>query len=182
MRRIMRHLAPGPARADPAGVRAGTVELVRWPLERVQAAGDNEPMTRRGTLKRLLCVAAATGAMAVAAPLASAASLPFTFPAWSTTGGFAAWPTSGGFPAWPTTGGIGAIGVGGNQIGSAGCVGTNRPSVGGNNGSTSAQTCGALLSFVGPQIGQIASVVGPTVIGSPAAVVMVSAGPITVMP
>jgi hypothetical protein len=155
------------------GVRAGTVELVRWPLGRVQGTGDNEPMTRRGTLKRLLCVAAATGAVAVAAPLASADSLPFTFPTW---------PTTGGFPAWPTTGGIGAIGVGGNQIGSAGCVGTNRPSVGGNNGSTSAQTCGALLSFAGPQIGQIASVIGPTVIGSPGAIVMVSAGPITVLP
>jgi hypothetical protein len=127
-------------------------------------------MTRTGTLKRLLCVAAATGAMAVAAPVASAQ---FTFPAW---------PATGGFPAWPAIGGIGAIGVGGNQIGSAGCVGTNRPSVGGNNGSTSAQTCGALLSFVGPQIGQIASVIGPTVIGSPGAVVMVSAGPITVLP
>jgi hypothetical protein len=139
----------------------------------MQAAGDNEPMTRTGTLKRLFCVAVATGAVAVAAPLASAASQTFTFPAW---------PTAGGFPAWPTVGGIGAIGVGGNQIGSAGCVGTNRPSVGGNNGSTSAQTCGALLSFVGPQIGQIASVIGPTVIGSPGAVIMVSAGPITVLP
>jgi hypothetical protein len=130
-------------------------------------------MTRRGTLKRLFCIAAATGAVAIAAPIASAGSLPFTFPAW---------PTTGGIPAWPTTGGIGAIGIGGNQIGSAGCVGTNRPSVGGNNGSTSAQTCGALLSFVGPQIGQIASVIGPTVIGSPGAVIMVSAGPITVLP
>jgi hypothetical protein len=145
----------------------------------VQVAIDNEPMTRRGTLKRLLCVAAATGAMAVAAPVASAQ---FTFPGWPATGSLPAWPATSGFPAWPATGGIGAIGIGGNQIGSAGCVGTNRPSVGGNNGSTSAQTCGALLSFVGPQIGQIASVVGPTVIGSPGAVVMVSAGPITVLP
>jgi hypothetical protein len=136
-------------------------------------------MTRRGTVKQLLCVAAATGAVAVAAPVASAQ---FTFPVWPATGGFPAWPATGGLAAWPATGGIGAIGVGGNQIGSAGCVGTNRPSVGGNNGSTSAQTCGALLAFVGPQIGQIASVVGPTVIGSPGAVVMVSAGPITVMP
>jgi hypothetical protein len=70
----------------------------------------------------------------------------------------------------------GATAVGGNQIGSAGCVGTNRPAVGGNNGSTSAQTCGALLSFSGPQIGQIASVIGPTIIGSPGSVVAVSAG------
>ena len=155
------------------GARSGTVELVRWPLDRVPGAGDNEPMTRTGTLKQLLCIAAATVAFAVAAPLASAGSLPFTFPAW---------PTAGGFPTWPTTGGVGAFAIGGNQIGSAGCVGTNRPSVGGNNGSTSAQTCGALLSFVGPQIGQIASVIGPTVIGSPGAVIMVSAGPITVLP
>jgi hypothetical protein len=61
-------------------------------------------------------------------------------------------------------------------------VGTNRPSFGGNNGSTSSQSCGALLSFVGPQIGQIATVIGPTLIGSPGAVVVVSAGPVTVMP
>jgi hypothetical protein len=66
--------------------------------------------------------------------------------------------------------------LGGNQIGTAGCVGTNRPSVGGNNGSTSFQTCGALLSFSGPQVGQIASVVGPTIIGSPGSVVAVAAG------
>ena len=67
----------------------------------------------------------------------------------------------------------------GNQIGAAGCVGTNRPSVGGNNGSTSAQSCGAVLNFSGPQIGQIASVIGPTIIGSPGSNVVVSAGPVT---
>jgi hypothetical protein len=44
-------------------------------------------------------------------------------------------------------------------------VGTNRPSVGGNAGSTANQTCGAVLSFTGPAIGQIASVIGPTIIG-----------------
>jgi hypothetical protein len=80
-------------------------------------------------------------------------------------------------PILPTGGGVSAIG--GNQIGSAGCVGTNRPSIGGNNGSTSAQTCGTLLSFAGPQIGQIASVIGPTIIGSPLARSTVSAGPVT---
>ena len=56
--------------------------------------------------------------------------------------------------------------IGGNQIGEAGCVGTNRPSFGGNSGSTSAQSCGAVLSFQGPQIGQVASAIGPTIIGS----------------
>jgi hypothetical protein len=83
-----------------------------------------------------------------------------------------------GFPILPT----GGAAIGGNQIGSAGCVGTNRPSFGGNAGSTSAQTCGALLSFTGPQIGQISSVIGPTMIGSPGSVVIVSAGPATAIP
>jgi hypothetical protein len=69
--------------------------------------------------------------------------------------------------------------LGGEQIGSAGCVGPNRPSIGGNVGSTSDQTCGALLTFNGPQIGQISSVIGPTIIGSPLAQVVVSAGPVT---
>jgi hypothetical protein len=67
----------------------------------------------------------------------------------------------------------------GNQIGTAGCVGTNRPSLGGNNGSTSALTCGTTLSFTGPQIGQIANVVGPTIIGSPLTQVYATNGGIT---
>jgi hypothetical protein len=73
----------------------------------------------------------------------------------------------------------GGAALGGNQIGTAGCVGPNRPSFGGNAGSTAAQTCGAVLSFTGPQIGQIASVIGPTIIGSPLTQVNVSAGPIS---
>jgi hypothetical protein len=109
---------------------------------------------------RLLAVVVATGALALAVPVsgASAAIIP---------------PV--GFPLVPT----GAAAIGGNQIGSAGCVGTNRPSFGGNAGSTSAQTCGATLAFSGPQIGQISSVIGPTIIGSPAVQVNESAGPIT---
>jgi hypothetical protein len=67
----------------------------------------------------------ATGAVALAAPISVAsAQVPI--------------PPIGGF-------GIGATAIGGNQIGSVGCVTTNRPSFGGNNGSTSAQTCGAAL-------------------------------------
>jgi hypothetical protein len=85
-------------------------------------------------------------------------------------------PAVPGVPYAPLGGGSA---IGGNQIGSAGCVGTNRPSFGGNNGSTSAQTCGAVLAFTGPQIGQISSVIGPTMIGSPFSEVTVSAGPIT---
>ena len=114
----------------------------------------------RSNRRRLLAVMVATGAAALAAPVSGASAAIFP-------------PVD--VPLAP----IGGIGIGGNQIGSAGCVGTNRPSVGGDNGSTSAQTCGALLSFSGPQIGQISSVIGPTIIGSPFAVVNVSAGSIT---
>jgi hypothetical protein len=107
--------------------------------------------------RRLPAAAVATVALALAGPVSGAsAQLP------------------GGFPLSP-----GGAAIGGNQIGTAGCVGTNRPSFGGNAGSTSAQTCGAVLAFTGPQIGQISSVVGPTLIGSPLSQVNVSAGPIT---
>jgi hypothetical protein len=124
---------------------------------------------------RLLLAAVATGAVALAAPVAGASALTLptlpTFPTALPTALPAALP----IPAVPLAGNA----VGGNQIGSAGCVGTNRPSVGGNNGSTSAQTCGAALSFSGPQIGQISSIIGPTVIGSPGTNVILSAGPVT---
>lgn len=107
--------------------------------------------------RRLPAMVVATGALALAGPVSGAsAQVPVL-----------------GLPAG------GASAIGGNQIGAAGCVGTNRPSFGGNNGSTSAITCGTPLAFTGPQIGQISSVIGPTIIGSPASVVTVSAGPIT---
>jgi hypothetical protein len=114
----------------------------------------------RSIRRRLLAVVVATGAVAVAAPVSGAS---------------AQIPPVGGLPLAP----LGGSAIGGNQIGTAGCVGTNRPSFGGNNGSTSAQTCGTALSFTGPQIGQISSVIGPTIIGSPFTDVTVSAGPIT---
>jgi hypothetical protein len=115
----------------------------------------------RPTRRRLLAVMVATGAVALAAPVSGAnAQIP---------------PV--GVPLAPLGGP--ATAIGGNQIGTAGCVGTNRPSFGGNAGSTSAQTCGAVLAFTGPQIGQIASVMGPTIIGSPFTDVTVSAGPIS---
>jgi hypothetical protein len=113
--------------------------------------------------RRHLAVVVATGALALAAPVSGASAQFPTFPL----------PASGGSTV--TSGSW----LGGNQIGTAGCVGTNRPSVGGNTGSTSTQSCGALLSFTGPQIGQISSVIGPTVIGSPFAQVNVSSGSIT---
>ena len=102
--------------------------------------------------RRLLVVVVATGAVALAAPVsgASAQMLPVV-----------------------------GVAAGGNQIGTAGCVGTNRPSIGGNTGSTSDHTCGAVVSLSGPQIGQISSVIAPRISGSPFARVNVSAGSIT---
>jgi hypothetical protein len=137
----------------------------------------------RSPRKRLLgAMAVATGALALAAPVsgASAAVLPTALPL--PTAGL---PIPAALPTLPV-GGLGGLGginaLGGSTNGTAGCVGTNRPSVGGNNGSTSAQTCGAVLSFSGPQIGQIAAVIGPTIIGSQVAQVVVSAGSPIVTP
>jgi hypothetical protein len=110
--------------------------------------------------RRLLAVVVATGAVALAAPV-SGASAQIVPPV--------------GLP-------VAGVAIGGNQIGSAGCVGTNRPSLGGNNASTSAQTCGVADSYQGGQIGQISSdgpMAGPTIIGSPFTEVNVSAGSIT---
>jgi hypothetical protein len=123
----------------------------------------------RSIRRRLLAISVATGAVALAAPVpgASAAPIPPFTPI--------------GFPGSGVPG-LGIAAVGGNQIGQAGCVGTNRPSIGGNNGSTSAQTCGAVLSFQGAQIGQISAVIGPTIIGSPNTLVYESAGSITSVP
>jgi hypothetical protein len=112
----------------------------------------------RSIRRRVLTVVIASGAVALAAPVSGAsAQIPWL-----------------GIPLPPAL-----DAVGGNQIGTAGCVGTTRPSIGGNAGSTSAQACGVLLNFSGPQIGQISSVIGPTIIGSPLSEVNVSAGPIS---
>jgi hypothetical protein len=119
----------------------------------------------------LVSAVVATGTVALAGPIAGASA--FTFPALPTSP--TTLPAALPVPILPLAGNA----VGGNQIGTAGCVGTNRPSVGGNNGSTSAQTCGAVLSFSGPQIGQISSIVGPTIIGSPDTKVILSAGSVT---
>lgn len=110
---------------------------------------------------RLLGVVVAAGAVALAGPVAGASAQvgPVGFP----------------LP------GAGVAAIGGNQIGSAVCVGTNRPSAGGNNGSTSAQACNG-GSWQGPQIGQIAAELpgfGPTVVNSPFTQVIVSSGSIT---
>ena len=119
---------------------------------------------------RLLSAVMAVGAVAaLAGPVAGASAL--TPP---TLG--AGFPAALPIPTLP----LAANAVGGQQYGAnSGCVGTNRPSVGGNNGSTANQNCGVALAFTGPAIGQISSVIGPTVIGSPGTKVVVSAGPVT---
>jgi hypothetical protein len=126
-------------------------------------------MTLRSIFRRLSALAVATGAVALAAPVVGASAAvfpPFALPLTPI--------------AFPLPGGVAGV-AGVNTLGtSAGCAGTNRPSVGGNTGSTSAQTCSALLLFNGPQIGQISSVIGPTIIGSPIiGQVNVSGGAIT---
>ena len=93
--------------------------------------------------RRLLAVAALVAAMAICAPLASAGAAvgPLGFPA----GTFAA-----AYPAAP-----------------AGCVGPYGPSGVGDAGATESQACGGtVVAFIGPAIGQVASAMGPTVIGS----------------
>jgi hypothetical protein len=55
----------------------------------------------------------------------------------------------------------------GSGIGSAGCSGSNEPvQVGGPSGFGNGVCGGVTISFIGPQIGQVASAVGPTIIGA----------------
>ena len=67
-------------------------------------------------------------------------------------------------------------GMGANQPSAAGCAGSSRPSLGGNTGSATYQSCAAVLNFQGPSIGQISSVIGPTIMGVALSPVVVSAG------
>jgi hypothetical protein len=111
----------------------------------------------RSSPRRLLVVSAAMAALAVAGPVsgAQAAFTPIGFPA--------------------------AIGQGGQANAPSGCVGANAPSGVGDAGATVNQICGAVLAFVGPSTGQVASVIGPTIIGSTiAAPITVSPGPVLV--
>jgi hypothetical protein len=116
----------------------------------------------RSISRRLLALAVVTGTVALAGPIsgASAQTSPFDF-------------------SLPQLGG--GVSVGGNQIGSAFCVGTNRPSTGGNNGSTSASSCGG-TAYQGPHYGQIVlgqPGFGTTVTNSPFTDVTVSYGSVT---
>ena len=119
--------------------------------------------------KHVLAVAGTMSLLALAAPAAGASAFP-----WQST--FRS--TAVAFP-WP--GSFGNTANIGGQAGPLGC-GSNAPAGNGAAGGTTNQSCGSVLSFIGPSIGQIASVVGPTIIGSPLATVIVSAGPVTVLP
>jgi hypothetical protein len=154
----------GPQVSPTCTRRQSLERYARATIRVMNRPGWHGAMTRRArgvssrSIRSRLLAVAATGAVALAAPVAGASAQ--------------IWP-SFSFPP------IGGAAVSGNQIGTAGCVGTNRPSLGGNNGSTSAETCGSLLAFTGPQIGQISSVIGPTMIGTPGSIVIVSAGSVT---
>ena len=112
--------------------------------------------------RRLLAAVVATGAVALAGPVSGASA--------QDSPGFSS-------PA------LGGITIGGNQIGSAYCIGTNRPAAGGNNGSTSASSCGG-TAYQGAHYGQITlgePGSGTTIIDSPDANVNSSAGSITII-
>jgi hypothetical protein len=125
----------------------------------------------RSARKRLLALSTVMVALAVAAPVsgASAAALPVGLPGADT--GF----TPVGLP--------GSVLQGGQANAPSGCVGSNAPSGVGDAGATSNQLCGVTLAFIGPSVGQVSTVVGPTIIGSTVlAPVTVSSGPVAVTP
>jgi hypothetical protein len=112
---------------------------------------------RRFSPKRFLSLSAALTALAVAAPV------------------------SGAEAAFPPIGLPGGIAQGGQANAPSGCVGANAPSGVGDAGATVNQICGAVLAFVGPSTGQVATAIGPTIIGSTIiAPITVSPGPVAV--
>jgi hypothetical protein len=75
----------------------------------------------------------------------------------------------------------GGVAQGGQANGPAGCVDANQPSGVGDAGAVANQVCGVTLAFVGPSTGQIATAVGPTIIGSTVlAPITVSPAPVAV--
>jgi hypothetical protein len=103
--------------------------------------------------RRLLALPFTITALAVAVPVSSASAQ--TFP-------FAGSPVN-------TIGGT---------AGPTGCS-ANEPAGGGFAGGTTALVCTPGLTFVGPAIGQVASAIGPTIIGATVlAPINVSTGPV----
>jgi hypothetical protein len=75
----------------------------------------------------------------------------------------------------------GGVAQGGQANAPSGCVDANAPSGVGDAGATVNQICGVSLAFVGPSVGQIATAIGPTVIGSiVAAPITVTAAPVAI--
>lgn len=117
-------------------------------------------MLVRRILPAVLAIAALLGATA---PAASASTFPT--PVFGLPAGALSWS---GYPWSPPTlgGNLGAVGAG-----SGGLCGDSSASQGGggngNAGGTANQVClgPGGLSFVGPSIGQVSSIVGPTIIG-----------------
>ena len=90
-------------------------------------------------------------------------------------------PVSGAWAALTPIGVPGGIGQGGQANGPSGCIGANAPSGVGDAGATVNQLCGVVLAFVGPSTGQVATAIGPTIIGSTIlAPITVSPGPVAV--
>jgi hypothetical protein len=112
------------------------------------------------TRKRLAAVIAAIGVLASVAPVAGArAAIP-------------------GFPGLSGVAPLGVSPLGGDFAGSVGPCSRSSAEGQAGTGSYATQVCqGSGLSFVGPAVGQVASVIGPTIIG-PTSIgsVVVSAG------
>jgi hypothetical protein len=120
---------------------------------------DRQVTTVRGRLssgrRRLLALSAAMAALAVAAPVSGAAVSPIVVP--------------------------GGVWQGGQANAPGGCVDANAPSGVGDAGASVNQICGVDVVFVGPSTGQVATAIGPTIIGSiVVAPITVSPGPVAV--
>jgi hypothetical protein len=90
-------------------------------------------------------------------------------------------PVSGASAAFVPIGLPGGVAQGGQADAPSGCVDANAPSGVGDAGATVNQICGVALVFVGPSAGQLATVMGPTIIGSTVvAPITVSAAPVAV--
>ncbi|WP_028057637.1 hypothetical protein [Candidatus Solirubrobacter pratensis] len=79
------------------------------------------------------------------------------------------------WPSWGT----------GTDGAATGCIGNNPRAVNGGPGSPGISVCGGVtLAFVGPTVGQVASAIGPTIIGAPVilAPITVSNGPVQAGP
>jgi hypothetical protein len=127
-------------------------------------------------VRRILSAALVGGAVLGAAAPGASAAAPATPTVGLPTGALPSPGYAWSFP--PLDGNAGAVGAGSGGI--CGSTSASQGGIGdGTAGGTTAQVClgpGA-LSFVGPSIGQVSSIVGPTIIGPAANInVIQSAG------